>query len=180
MSLAKLDRDERIEKSMIELAVYVLEEEKKAMNYKDIYDRIAELKEYTEEQKADFFAQFYTDLNLDGRFLTLGKGQWGLKTWYPVEQIDEEITAEPKKKKKKKAAPKKKKKKKEEPVAAEEEEDLTEVPLEALEADFKNDEEDAAIDLGDEEDIEEDELDDVFDDSFDEEDEEEDDEEEKK
>src|SRR5699024_8147805 len=36
----------------------------------------------------------------DGRFLALGSNVWGLKRWYPVDQIDEEISMTPKKKKK--------------------------------------------------------------------------------
>ncbi|SEO22790.1 DNA-directed RNA polymerase subunit delta [Amphibacillus marinus] len=157
MSIANLSRDELREQSMIELATMVLEREKKAMNYLDIFNKVAEIKGFSEEEKEAFIAQFYTDLNLDGRFLTLGAGQWGMKVWYPVEQIDEEITAEPKKKKKKK-----KKVTKAAVEKAIEEEDLTEVPLDFAEEDY----DDEDIDLGDD-DIADDEFDDE---GFDEED----------
>src|SRR5690606_22111533 len=87
--------------SMLELAKEVLYAETKAMDFRDIFNKVAELKGFTEQQKADMLAQFYTDLNVDGRFITLGANMWGLKRWYPFEQMDEDIHNEPKKKKKK-------------------------------------------------------------------------------
>lgn len=100
MSLDNLSRDEINSMSMLELAREILLNEKKALDFRDIFNKIAELKEYTEAQKEEFLVQFYTDLNVDGRFITLGSNMWGLKRWYPFEQIDEDIHNEPKKKKK--------------------------------------------------------------------------------
>ncbi|TXF92772.1 DNA-directed RNA polymerase subunit delta, partial [Lactobacillus delbrueckii subsp. bulgaricus] len=53
----------------------------------------------------DRIAQFYTDLNIDGRFLALSDQTWGLRSWYPYDQLDEETqpTVKAKKKKAKKA-----------------------------------------------------------------------------
>ncbi|MFS0673187.1 DNA-directed RNA polymerase subunit delta [Ornithinibacillus sp. 179-J 7C1 HS] len=100
MSLDNLSREEITKMSMLELAKEILMEETKALDFKDIFNKIAELKGFTESQKEDMLAQFYTDLNVDGRFITLGANMWGLKRWYPFEQIDEDIHNEPKKKKK--------------------------------------------------------------------------------
>ncbi|WP_269410558.1 DNA-directed RNA polymerase subunit delta [Lentibacillus daqui] len=127
MSLNSYSREQLAGMSMIELANLILLDEKKATNFRDVFAKIAEIKGYTDEQKKQFIAQFYTDLNIDGRFMTLGSNMWGLKRWYPVEQIDEEIPTEPKKKKKSK----KKKKVEQEPYESEEldvvDEDLDEV-----------------------------------------------------
>lgn len=97
--------------SMIEIANLILLDKKKAVDFRDIFKQIAELKGFTEEEKEKNITQFYTDLNIDGRFMTTGSNMWGLMRWYSVEQREEEVTPVPKKKKKK-AAPKKKAKKK--------------------------------------------------------------------
>lgn len=161
---------ERTEQSMIEIATDLLKEEKKAMHYRDLFDQVAKIKQLTKKQQDGVIAQFYTDLNLDGRFLTLGQGLWGLKVWYPVEQIDEEITQEPKKKKKKK---KKVKEKVIEPSIDDvDDEDLTEIPLGFITKDLKDeddeeeddDDDDVVVELGSEDD-------DLYDDDDDDEDE---------
>ena len=56
----------------------------------------------SKEDRPDFYARVYTNLNLDGRFLSLGNNFWGLKSWYPIDQRDEEIAS--------KLAPKRKRK----------------------------------------------------------------------
>ncbi|HLR09220.1 MAG TPA: DNA-directed RNA polymerase subunit delta [Bacillota bacterium] len=105
MSLENYSYEEIKKISMIDLAMMIMEENKEAMHFKDVFERLAELKRYSEEQKNEYLDQFYTDLNFDGRFLTIGSNMWGLKRWYPVEQIDEVVSNETRKKKKKKAAP---------------------------------------------------------------------------
>jgi DNA-directed RNA polymerase subunit delta len=137
VSLKNYSHDELERMSMIELANAVLMEEKKAMDFKEIFEKIAEVKNLSETDKQTGISQFYTDLNVDGRFLTIGSNKWGLKRWYPVDQIDEEVTA----------APKKKKKKKKKAAAAVEED----VGLEEEELDIPDEEMDEIIDDYDEE-----------------------------
>src|SRR5699024_10264507 len=84
----------------IDLAMMIMEENKEAMHFKDVFERLAELKRYSEEQKNEYLDQYYTDLNFDGRFLTIDSNMWGLKRWYPGEQIDEVVSNETRKKKK--------------------------------------------------------------------------------
>ncbi|MCM3741458.1 DNA-directed RNA polymerase subunit delta [Oceanobacillus luteolus] len=100
--LGKYSQEELKKKSMLELASIILKDAKKALNFNEIYDQIAEIKEYTQEEKDERVAQFYTELNVDGSFMTIGSNIWGLKEWYPVEQADEQVTSVPKKRKKKK------------------------------------------------------------------------------
>lgn len=87
---------------MIEAVHSLLEEKKQATTFHDLVQEIAQLLGLSEEQVAARIAQFYTDLNIDGRFINLGENRWGLRGWYPYEQIDEEILPQPKPKKKRK------------------------------------------------------------------------------
>ncbi|WP_153463534.1 MULTISPECIES: DNA-directed RNA polymerase subunit delta [Sediminibacillus] len=148
MSLTNYSHEEITGLSMIELASEILAEEKKAKDFREVYDRIAELKGFTEAQKDEYIAQFYTDLNTDGRFLTLGSNLWGLKEWYPIEQVEEEITEAPKKKKKKKAKAKTSKRKKEDIYVEEEIED----DLDELEEDLDFDDIDTTDEFADDND----------------------------
>lgn len=156
--------------SMLELASIILKEEKKALHFKDVFDKVAEVKGFSEAEKEEKIAQFYTDLNVDGRFTTLGSNMWGLKRWYPIEQADEEVHT-PKKKKKKAT----KKKRKEEEIDEEEDfgeeddlledEDIDEVfDDEAEDLDEDDEELDPDLDEFDDFDEDEEEIDEEFDD----------------
>ncbi|MGP4076470.1 DNA-directed RNA polymerase subunit delta [Halobacillus sp. K22] len=107
MSVKELSKDQINETSMIELATIILEEEREAIDFNEIFQRIAKLKGFTEAEKEQYIAQFYTDMNIDGGFMTIGTNRWGLKRWYPVEQMEEEIASLPQKRKKKKKKPSK-------------------------------------------------------------------------
>ncbi|MGP4069350.1 DNA-directed RNA polymerase subunit delta [Halobacillus sp. B29] len=107
MSVKELSKDQINETSMIELATIILEEEREAIDFNEIFHRIAKLKGFTEAEKEQYIAQFYTDMNIDGGFMTIGTNRWGLKRWYPVEQMEEEIASLPQKRKKKKKKPSK-------------------------------------------------------------------------
>jgi len=123
VSFKNYSHDEIAEMSMIEIAHEVLTDEKQALDFNELFDKIASIKGFKKEQKKKWIAQLFTDLNVDGRFLTIGSNMWGLKRWYPVEQAEEDVQA-PVKKKKKKAPAKSKKKKAEEEAAEIEEEEI--------------------------------------------------------
>lgn len=90
--------DEQIQKtSMIELANKILSEQKKEMNFIDLFHKVAEVKSFSASMEDELLARFYTDLNIDGRFTTLGSNIWGLKRWYPVDQTSEKSLAETRK-----------------------------------------------------------------------------------
>lgn len=100
MSLKDASPDKLKHLSMIDLANLLLMDQKKALDFKEIFNEISKIKGFSKAEELDKLAQFYTDLNTDGRFMTLGPNEWGLKRWYPVDEINEEIKVRPKKKKK--------------------------------------------------------------------------------
>src|SRR5699024_298538 len=81
--------------SMVELAELVLLDEKKPLKFKDVFKKVAEMKELTTEAQDQLIAQFYTDLNMNGRFVSSGKNMWGLKRWYLAKQVKEGQSDDP-------------------------------------------------------------------------------------
>ncbi|HHY73823.1 MAG TPA: DNA-directed RNA polymerase subunit delta [Bacillus bacterium] len=162
--ISKLTIEEIQELSMIEIAMMLLQEEKQAVDFYDLFNKVADLKGLSQEEKDNRIAQFYTDMNVDGRFLCIGENRWGLRTWYPYDQVDEEVTV-PAKTRKKKG---KKKIVEDEFDDYDEDEDYED---EDSEEDYLEEDEDLLDDEGDEE--EEEDLD--FDDLDEDEDEEDED-----
>jgi DNA-directed RNA polymerase subunit delta len=101
VSLEQLSPEEIQEMSMIELAYEILASKKQAISFKELLEEISQLLNLSEEQVSEKIAQFYTELNIDGRFISIGENRWGLKAWYRYEQIDDETTPQIKSKKKK-------------------------------------------------------------------------------
>lgn len=97
MNLKELSKDEIDKLSLMDLAYSYLNEEKKEFNFLEMFNQVTKIKGMSESAKADKLAQFYTDLNIDGRFIALGSNNWGLKRWYPMSQTSEKKITESKK-----------------------------------------------------------------------------------
>jgi len=91
VSLEQISKEELQEMALVEIAYEILKEKKEPLPFHELVDRIAELLELSPEQVRNRISQFYTDLNIDGRFINVGANTWGIKSWYPVEQFDDEI-----------------------------------------------------------------------------------------
>ncbi|MFF2753395.1 DNA-directed RNA polymerase subunit delta [Psychrobacillus sp. NPDC058041] len=89
------------EESLIDLGFAILEDKKNSLTLTELFDEIQKLNGFTDEEMANRKPQFYTDMNIDGRFLATAENQWGLREWYPVEQIEEETAPTVKVRKKK-------------------------------------------------------------------------------
>lgn len=101
MKLRELSREELIEESFVDLTYALLAETHETKTYPEIVEEIEKLLELSKEDMKARLVQFYTDMNIDGRFLILGENRWGLREWYPVEQIEEESAPTVKARKKK-------------------------------------------------------------------------------
>jgi DNA-directed RNA polymerase subunit delta len=107
LSLKKYSKEELSEMSLLEIAHELLVEKNQPILFKDLVKEAASLQGLEKSKVESKISQFYTDLNVDGLFTSLGENRWGLKTWYPVDQIEDEVVhavVKPKKKKAKKAA----------------------------------------------------------------------------
>ncbi|MDU0451996.1 DNA-directed RNA polymerase subunit delta [Staphylococcus chromogenes] len=79
------------EKAFIDMAYTLLTEKNETMNLYDIIDEFKQIGHYEDNQIEDRIVQFYTDLNTDGRFLSVGDNVWGLRDWYSMDDIEEKI-----------------------------------------------------------------------------------------
>lgn len=101
MSLQQFSKEQLQEMSLIEVAYELLAEKRQAVAFQELMDEIKKTLNLSDEEVKSRIAQFYTDINIDGRFLSLGESRWGLRVWYPVDQVEEEIVTPVKTKKKK-------------------------------------------------------------------------------
>lgn len=93
------------EESLVDLAFAILTEKHSSMSLEVLTGELQKIKGYTNAEMKARIQQFYTDLNIDGRFLLNQEDGWGLREWYKVEQIEEETAPSVKiRKKKSKAA----------------------------------------------------------------------------
>lgn len=84
---------EKVELSMIEVARAILEERgrDKEMFFSDLVNAIQVYLAKSDADIREALPYFYADLNTDGSFMPLGENKWGLRSWYAVDEIDEEI-----------------------------------------------------------------------------------------
>ena len=80
---------ERIqEMSLIDLCFeYMLENKLEKLNVYDFLDYIKPLRDVDDEEFSNQAAYFYTDLNLDGRFVCIEDGSWVLRDNLLIEDI---------------------------------------------------------------------------------------------
>ncbi|HFU4645827.1 TPA: DNA-directed RNA polymerase subunit delta [Streptococcus pyogenes] len=93
MKLDVFAGQEKSELSMIEVARAILEERGRD-NEMYFSDLVNEIQNYLGKSDAGIrhaLPFFYTDLNTDGSFIPLGENKWGLRSWYAIDEIDEEI-----------------------------------------------------------------------------------------
>ncbi|KRG15860.1 DNA-directed RNA polymerase subunit delta [Virgibacillus soli] len=153
-------KEELQEMSLIELAFQIFEARGEAISFQDLIDEMGANLGLSKDEMREKMVQFYTDLNIDGRFMTLGENRWGLREWYPIDQIDEEVVMPTKPKKKKKA----KKAKDEDELLEDLEEEELDYDLEDEDLlDDEEEEEDESLEALREEEFEED---DEFDDDL--------------
>lgn len=91
LELSIFDGLNKDELSMIEVAHAILEDRGEVMDFSDLVNQIQNYLGKSDSEIRDALAQFYTDLNIDGSFISLGDNRWGLRSWYAIDSIDEEV-----------------------------------------------------------------------------------------
>lgn len=90
MNLKDMKKEELESLSYTDLAEIILKENKKAMNTPNVFKKICELLNLTEEEYSENIGDFYTSLTTDKRFILLESAEWDLKDKHKVEIVLDE------------------------------------------------------------------------------------------
>ena len=74
-------------KSLIEYAYELIAKSKGSVNFKDIWAYVKEQAELSEEEASKKAGQFFTNMMLDGRFVTLGENEWDLRERHTFDKV---------------------------------------------------------------------------------------------
>lgn len=91
MNLDVFKGENKDELSMIEVAHAILKQRGETIPFADLVNEIQNYLGKSDEEIRDRLSQFYTDLNVDGSFISLGDNVWGLRSWYPFDSVDEAV-----------------------------------------------------------------------------------------
>jgi DNA-directed RNA polymerase subunit delta len=66
----------------VDLAYQVLQENHQAMYFRDLINKVLTMQK-EDGHAAQSMAEVHTQINMDSRFVHMGKGMWGLNEWLP-------------------------------------------------------------------------------------------------
>lgn len=90
LNIREMTREQLAEESSIDIAYAVLAEKGEHLTLRQLMDEVRKLNGVTVRGMADKLHRVNTDINIDGRFLSIDDIRWGLREWYPVEQLEVE------------------------------------------------------------------------------------------
>lgn len=91
MRLDSYTKEMMDENSFIDMSYIYLQDRGEETDLYDIIDKFKEVGGYSDSEIEQRILQFYTDLNTDGRFLSVGDGVWGLRDWYSMDDISDKV-----------------------------------------------------------------------------------------
>lgn len=74
-------------KSMIDVAFDSMSRKRKPIVFLKLWEEICEILGFNETQADDNIAQFYSDLSLDDRFVTVGDNKWDLRSRHTYSEV---------------------------------------------------------------------------------------------
>ena len=76
-----------MQKSLIEIAYEFVSEAKGPVNFTKIWSYVKETAGLSEEEANRKAGQFFTNMMLDGRFVTLGENEWDLRSRHTFDKV---------------------------------------------------------------------------------------------
>lgn len=85
-----MTKEQLAEESTIDIAYAVLAERGEHLTLRQLMDEVRKLNGVTVRAMAENLHRINTNINIDGRFLSIDDIRWGLREWYPVDQLEAE------------------------------------------------------------------------------------------
>jgi len=74
-------------KSMVEVAYELMSKKKKPIDFHKLWKEVYEVKGFSQDQIEEAQSVFYTNITLDGRFITTGENCWDLRGRHKYEDV---------------------------------------------------------------------------------------------
>ena len=73
--------------SMVDVAFDLMTKKKKPVDFYKLWQEVSEIKGFNQEDKDENESLFYTNITLDGRFITVGENRWDLRSRQKFDEV---------------------------------------------------------------------------------------------
>lgn len=73
--------------SMVDVAFDLMTKKKKPVDFYKLWQEVSEIKGFNQEDKDENESLFYTNITLDGRFITVGENRWDLRSRHKFDEV---------------------------------------------------------------------------------------------
>lgn len=76
-----------MEKSNLDVAFELVSKKKNPIEFKKLWNEVSQIQGMSTDEANEKVGKFYTQLSLDGRFITLGENTWDLRSRYTFDKV---------------------------------------------------------------------------------------------
>lgn len=76
-----------VKQSNVDIAFDIISANSTPTTFADLWKKLSEINQYSEQEAARKIGSFYTSLLLDGRFVNLGDNTWDLRSRYKFDKV---------------------------------------------------------------------------------------------
>ncbi len=74
-------------KSNLDVAYDIMQQSESPLTFQKLWEEICKVQGFDEEESQKRMGKFYTNLFMDGRFITLGENTWDLRDRYTFDRV---------------------------------------------------------------------------------------------
>ena len=79
--------DKEMKKSNLDVAFELVSKKKNPVEFAKLWEEVSSIQGLTSEEASKRVGKFYTQLSLDGRFVTLGENTWDLRERHEFDKV---------------------------------------------------------------------------------------------